>query len=499
MDNNSGENNSSKEIIAQENMNNTTSVSNENISDIEPINLNKDTKPLYPYANQPVNSSNVPKYNYGNRHNYSSYNNQNANPNTYQQSYNAPYIKEGKKLDRNFILILSSCALLACILIGLAGFGVINFVKNYTNNRIGTNGNNTLINNPFNNGNGIYNNPFNSGNGTNNNQINNPNINYDNFLKITSTSTLDDVKRLLNSSPASGPLSNSTTLTEYSFGDIIIVTYDNTGTLIDKIIDSSFVTFPNSVANVTFDEFQQLKPNMPLKDIQTLFKSNGLLTESTYKDVEGYFFAGDSYTWPTGNNPSANNYVICDFDNNSNLIRAVNYDKKLTQNTTSNEDLTKDGVNKFDAVNMGMPFDDVKSSFGPDILMKSIGLPSNYMSIYYYSYNNATITFVFDKSNKVIEKLISSTDYNFYDVNANNSENVNNIKKNMTYNDVKNIIGSDGYLCSEDCFNSDNYTVSENYTVMSKSYIWIFDDNSGIQIDFDFSIPDGSATQLQSL
>ncbi len=458
----------------------------------ENVNKSNDTKPLYSYtdSNEPNSNHYIANYNYGNRYDYRNNNsNGNANFNTYEFSNNEnnkkpAYYRQNNKFGQRFVLILCACAFFACILIGITGFSLFNFIKGSANNgSVGSNNNNKTFGNGLNNNTG----------GNDSLPSNSNSVNYDNFAKITSTSTLNDVKDLLKASPTSKPIQDSTTLTQYTFGGVILVTFDDKGTIIDKRIDSSVVDFPNSTSNATFDEFQKLKPKMPLSDIESIFKSKGLLTESTYKSVEGYFIAGDSYTWPTnGLKASKNSYIICDFDSNNTLLRAQNYDKTLVP-SSNNNNIDKGILDKFNAVNMGTLHDDVKSGFGSDPIMQSIGIPDNYMSSYYYGFKDAKITFIFDENNRVVARWITSNNYSFYDVNAKNSEKVNDIKKDMSYNDVKNILESDGYLCYEDCLDS------KDYNATSKSYIWILSDNSGIQIDFDFSTPDGKAVQLVEL
>ena len=429
----------------------------------------KDMKQLYSYTDSQNSSSNnqMNKYNYGNSYNYNS--GKNFNYNTYGFSSNQnnnSYLKEGNKLDKRFILILSSCALLACIFISIMGVGLYNFIKNAGQNDVGLNNNN------------INNKTFN-----NSELVDLSKVNYDNFTKITSSSSLNDVKDLLKVNPTSRRIQDSKTLTQYNFAEIISVTFDDDGTIIDKIIDSSFIDFPNSVSDVSFSEFQKLKSKMPLGDIEDIFVSKGVLTESTYKSVEGYFFAGDSYTWPTDKTSIRNSYIICDFDSDNNLVRAINYDHKMLPES-SEVNIDKDIIDKFEATHLDMSYEEVESNFDFKLILEDIGSQDIYTSSYYYDFNNGTVVFIFDEDNKVFIKWISSGNYDFYDANAQDSSKINELKQGMSYTEIKDILGYDGYLCYE-------------YSNISKSYIWVFDDDSRILVYFNFSTPDGKAIQIE--
>jgi|GEM_PF-6686005 len=426
---------------------------------------NKDMNQLYSYTDSQDSMSNnrLNNYNYGNNYksnnyNYGFYNNQNDNS----------YLKEGNKFNKKFILILTSCALLASILMGMIGVGLYDLIKNSGQNIVGSNNDNNFNNRTFNNG----------------ESVTLSEVNYENFTKITSTSSLDDVKKLFKVNPKKSLFRDSETLTQYTFANIISVTYDD-GALIDKIIDSSFVDFPSFVSNVKFLEFQKLRSKMELKDIEEAFNSKGMLTESTYKSVEGYFFAGDSYTWPTDKTSSSrNSYIICDFDSDNNLVRAQNYDPKILPDSSS-VNIDKDITDKFDAVHLGMSYEEIESSFNSKLTLGNIGLPDNYISNYYYNFRNGDVVFLFDENKKVFAKWISSATYAFYDTNAQDSRKIKELRQGMSYNEIKDIIGSDGYLCYE-------------YYEDIKGYIWVFDDHSRILIKFDFSTnPDGKATQIK--
>lgn len=415
---------------------------------------NKNINQLYTYTNpQNFNPNNqVNKYNYGNSYNYSGNNN---------------YFTEGNRFDKKFILILCSCALLACILIGITGFGLYSFVANSQTNNFGSSNDNN---------NNFDNTPFNQ-------IIDTSKVNYDNFAKITSSSSLNDVKDLLQVNPTSKALSDK--LTQYIFAETIAVTYDDNGTLIDKMIYSYCVDFPNSVSKVDFDEFQKLKPKMSLSDIESVLGSKGVLTESTYKSVEGYFFAGDSYTWPTDKKGfSETPYVICDFDSDKNLVRAQNYDSNILPDPDE-VNIDKEVINRFNDINLGTSFKEVETSFKSKLIMEDIGIPENYMISYYHEFENATVMFVFDEDNKLITKWISSREYDFYDANAKDSSKINELMQGMSYKEIKDILGVNGYLCYD-----------SSYEDPIKSYAWVFDDGNCIVIDFDFSTSDGKAYQI---
>ncbi len=477
--------NTTKEMDIPEDLNYDKYTNDEKVqseSELNPVeSSNPEKKEIYSYTDSPTDSQSTDvQNNYYNYNNSGSNfynnipNNSNQNFKRYEYSASQDYnynsdvssFKKGNKSVGRFVVLISACVVIGIVLLSFALVSIYNIFKNTTLRGASSNNNRTY---------------------SNKTSISPANdVNYDNFLKINANSTLDDVKNLLKVKPVSNKID---ALTQYVFDEFITVTYDENGVLVDKIIESDGVSFPSSSEKIDFKKFQNLEPNMSLSETEEVLGSKGLLTEITYRTIEGYYFAGDSYTWPIEKGILPNPYLICDFDSENRLIRAKGYGGGT--NLNPKDDLKKEDVEKFNNIPMGVSIDEVKSSLSADLVMESIGVPDNYMSKYYFAYKDANVGIAFDKDQKLVAKWISSRDYMFFDINAEDSNNINKIKNGMSYDEIKDMLGSEGHLSYEDAIESKDYKVS------SKSYIWIFEDNSLIEVNFDFSSPEGKVTSIE--
>lgn len=150
----------------------------------------------------------------------------------------------------------------------------------------------------------------------------------------------------------------------------------------------------------------------------------------------------------------------------------------LNINEISPEELYK----KYNKIKLGMPLEEFEllfNSFKPFSKTES-EISKSYR--YVTSNSNIYLYVSFDDSNKVDGKAFDDRKYILFKANAENPEKSNSVIKGMSYQQIRELFGSDGYNISE---NDSIFT--KGYTESTKRYIWIFDDMSGIEIDFYIS------------
>ncbi len=295
-------------------------------------------------------------------------------------------------------------------------------------------------------------------------EIKNSGVNYDNFKKIKSGMSLDVIKSLLNSEPV---VSYEDNMKEYVFDGIISVGYEN-HSLSYKSYNYLNTEFPNTINKVSLEQFYKIERGITKDELELIIGSEGLLSKEYFND-NGSF--NKSYTWIFEDSEiRKGGFFTCIFDKENKLLNAGSIGDELSK--------TNHDENLFNILNNVKPeykLEDFESLLNKKALITI----SDFLDSYYISFKYLDLDFncLFYINNQLCFLSINIKDYNLLPENGYNSSKIQSLRNDMTYDDVKNLFKSEGYIS----YLSFNETGNET----KKSYTWIFNDKKHVTLSFD--------------
>ncbi len=291
--------------------------------------------------------------------------------------------------------------------------------------------------------------------------LDNSGVNYENFLNINENMKIDEIIELLKGDPVITYSENG--IKYYTFNDLISVSYDNTGSLIYKFIDEKKIEYPSS-AKASFHAFLVIVQGMNIKDVETIIGSKGLLVRQVFIDKDNSLGYKNGYSW----------ILDADIREDGRLIFLTDDKDQLVSAISMGDEISEYEENIFDIINrieLGMSLQDVEAIIGHrGLIFKSSSIDTFAED---FTCSSMDIRCYFNLDYRLSTIRVETINPNLFESNSPDSNKINEIRNGMSYDEVKAILGSDGYLCNKMSY--------------GKGYIWIFDDKKCIMVDFSVS------------
>jgi len=297
-------------------------------------------------------------------------------------------------------------------------------------------------------------------------------VNYEAFEKINAATTIEKAKELLRIKSSVKKIDN---LDAYYFKGITLIYNGDLLVLKRANIDNRKNIYNLNLANE--NKYLSLKPKMIEGDVKKLLGENCILIEKVYRNASPYELR-EGYAWGYENDGKILRYgLICYFNMKGQLIRALN-SNYLKDSTKVNDNIIT--LEKFDNIDLGMSLDDVNNIFGNKL--DYIGIDGYEDTYYNYAYRGSTVRLLIlaDEYKKVCTKQLLYNKDNknkLFPPNIKNIEKTNDVKYDMTYDEVIKILG-EGYLCKV------TNVTNPNYDESVRLYKWVYDNNKSFYVGF---------------
>ncbi|MCL2323864.1 MAG: hypothetical protein FWC47_17375, partial [Oscillospiraceae bacterium] len=284
------------------------------------------------------------------------------------------------------------------------------------------------------------------------NTFKNRGVNLDNFLLIDNKMSLNKIKYGLKVNPQ-----------ETTYGDLITFSFFDNDIDIDLVLDAqnnlcskSYTASNESLTKSTYGEYNKLRQGMSLQEACDTLGSEGTLTKQVYIDSNYDEKIGTTYLWAIDNQfDSSIKTIECSFDSENKIYKA-NYSGTIydTQNENVDPEFLSSGYKKLADIPLGSTIDDAESVLGIKAELCCMGNNNHDLSSSFYkfkardiNYNTFDIDILTDDKGKITKKALYFGENFKFDTTANNlSAYEDAIKKGMSYDEVKNIMGGDGLL-----------------------------------------------------